>query len=108
MSELTKSDRHDAAPVGELFGEDAVASDSPRRLWLARHGLATRDNGQAGEDELGEFGRWLAWRIEAGIRYGGPRRMPGYSVGHGDTEDEALADWARKNGKRMWFEEGCK
>ena len=89
---------HKSDPVGELFPAVAVAGESPRLRWLARHGVVTRDNGQAGEDELGEFSRWMAWITSSGVVYGGPRRMRKDYVGHGDTEDEALADWARKHG----------
>ena len=49
-----------------------------------------------------------AWVAPDKIRDGSFRAegggMYGYR-GYGETEDNALADWARKNGVKMWNEE---
>ena len=79
----------------DLF-PDAVG-DSPKAAWFKQHGIKTHDRGAGdlGEgDATGE--RILRWTCE-GVR--------GHT-GYGDTEDEALADWARRNRVRFWNERG--
>lgn len=91
----------------ELFPPSECAAESPRHAWIAKYGLTTRDNGAAGEDEFGtEYGRWSAWMEPIPLHQDMPSIRYQNLTGEGDTEDEALADWARRHGVRMWFEEG--
>lgn len=83
---------------GELF--DVPEVKSPRLRWMEKHGLKTKHfpGVQDGEEdpETGyELHTWVAWR-------GSP---PVWIRTGGATEDDALADWARANGVRMWNEE---
>jgi len=79
----------------ELFNVPAVKS--PRLKWMEKYGVTTRRADHvvsAGEED--DFGhpvhQWTAtnrWHNRGG-----------------DTEDDALAAWARAQGVKMWNEEG--
>jgi hypothetical protein len=58
---------------------------SPRLLWIEKHGVIMEESSE----------RWHAYRMFDGGHYGGT----------GKTQDDALADWARKNNVRLWNEE---
>lgn len=95
----------------ELFPAGAVASKSPRLLWLDRHGIVTMSF-----DEAHRFGEWDKW--VAGIAPGVTgsdaiaqwfcdecSRNGETTVGQGATEDDALAELAVKHGIPLWNEE---
>lgn len=77
---------------------------SPRKKWIEKHGLRTMHvlevvNGEEDAETGDTLHPWLAWKFEEG-KINPPRYAPG-----GGTEDDALAEWARQNGRRMWFED---
>jgi hypothetical protein len=71
----------------ELF--DIKESKSPRLAWLEKHKIATL---------RGKPDSWAAWTI------GKPTKVD-QIIGYGESEDEAIADWAIKTGMRLWNEE---
>lgn len=82
----------------ELFEVPEVKS--PRLKWIEKHRIKIRQtpNWTSGMEDFDgdEVHKFYAcddgnWRFHA---YGG------------ETEDAALAEWARCRGKRLWFEEG--
>lgn len=79
---------------------DVPVCKSPRLRWLEKYNLQTIDTGLEGGEcpESGhEYKRWIA----------GPRDVPPEpdTWSEGDTEDEAIAQWARERGIRLWNEE---
>lgn len=108
LQNLNSNAEHRAQPrhknsmsTPELFTIPEVKS--PRLKWIAAHNLHTKHFPDRREgDECPETGAdmhpWEAWQ-HAGKVY-----PPGNSCG-GPTEDDALANWARNNGVRMWNEE---
>lgn len=91
----------------ELFPPSTVAVDSPRLRWMKELGVLTIQQPKelVGETcpETGDIiPAWVAGRYAQDDFdiYHAPLDV----AGHGDTEDEALADWARRNGVRMWNE----
>ena len=78
--------------MSELFKPEMVAGDSPRLKWIKRHQLKT----ERAFDEYYDEMRWCAWRDLATCFD---------SEGSGITEDDAIADWARRNGVKLWNEE---
>ena len=83
----------------ELF--ETPQQDSPRLAWIKRHGLKVTINKNipnGGEED--EFGN-EAFPCEC--------RSSVHKFAHvglGDTEDEAIRDWAIRNGRPLWNEEG--
>lgn len=76
--------------------------ESPRLRWLKKHDVHTHHNKnvQPGdEDELsGET-------IYPWVAYKGLPNFPMPNAGYGNTEHEAIVDWAIKNNVRLWNEE---
>ena len=80
----------------ELFAVPEMKS--PRMKWVEKHHIETR--------------RTANW-IEGMEDDDGEEIMPWYSSDDkwkhqhgGASEDDALAEWAERNGKHLWFEEG--
>lgn len=76
----------------ELFSSTDMACESPRARWMRENAVTTFDRGSGGEDEFGEYQRWHA------TGFG--------KKADGDTQDEALAELAKKAGVRFWNEVG--
>ena len=72
----------------ELFNIPTVKS--PRLRWIEKHDLRTI-SGTTAENKV----EWAAWQIGRGAK-----------TFKGDTEDDALAAWAKARGVRLWNEEG--
>ena len=75
----------------DLFPE--VRGESPRLAWIKRHDLHTQLCPDPDEHP------WACWagKLSAALDAG--------TVGDGPTEDDAIADWARKSGALLWNEE---
>ena len=81
--------------MSELFKPEMVAGDSPRLKWIKRHQLDV----------------WFL--AETGIEDDSPCWVCQHKRGNevvecgasGPTEDDALADWARRNRVKLWNEE---
>lgn len=91
----------------ELFSSEEGRQDSPRRVWLLKHGIITWRTpldpydwlaGVAGNADMGTDHRknWFANETA----HNGESR-----IGLGFTEDEALADLAKLRGLPLWNEE---
>jgi len=82
----------------ELF--DITEQDSPRLAWIKKHAvqITVNKNIRPGNDDEDEFGNEIR-PVECRTV---TRRS---KIGFGDTEDEAIHDWALKNKVRMWGEE---
>lgn len=63
---------------------DLTDSPSPRLLWMRKHGIT-----------LNYLAKHEAWEAEA----------PTCWTSYGDTEDEALASFAKYNNLKLWNEE---
>jgi hypothetical protein len=88
--------------VTELFPTEQITVKSPRLLWMERHGVKTSET-MAGECPETGF-EWLSW-----VAYSGELEISERDrVGIGETEDDAIADWARINGVRLWNEDYLK
>lgn len=68
---------------------------SPRRAWLKKHRLTVAER----TDEPNPAKRFLCATDEIARTFTFP--------GLGATDDEAITDWARKNGVLLWNEEGA-
>jgi hypothetical protein len=84
----------------ELFS--VPEQDSPRLAWLKLRRVTTKNWPGCSVGDEDEFGNEL-WPWTAFV--GDPRQISP-NVGVGGTEDDAIADLARKRGWRMWNEEG--
>lgn len=79
----------------ELFDPEFGKQDSPRLAWLKKHNLNTyKSPGIDEEDEP-----WSCWtgQLEDAIKHN--------SYVTGETEDEAITNWAIENGVKLWNEE---
>lgn len=78
-----------------LFASEQVAMKSPRLAWMERHAIRTMlcKLVQAGENP------WMAWTGDL------MDAIEREAAGYGETEDDALFEFAKKNGLRMWNEE---
>ncbi len=87
----------------ELFDINSVSMDSPRLAWKKKHSVETEKLERAGdEDDNGDtIPQWVCRikKLANGARY-----FPNQIAG-GDTEDEALAEYAAKNSIPLWNEE---
>ena len=95
--------------TSDLFPNEG-RQDSPRLAWMKRHGVITKEYPAHGDWYAGlrSFAEdlqhvcdtdadILLWeRCEHGL----------VNLGHARTEDDAIADLARKMGLRLWNEEG--
>lgn len=78
----------------DLF--DLPPSLSPRLLWMEKHGIEIE---QESDPKLGNF--WWAWST----KYSGEDPDSAISM-IGDTEEDAVFQWARMHGVPLWNEEG--
>lgn len=80
----------------ELF--EVPECKSPKLQWMEKHRVEVKRLGfDVGPDEEDEDGRRL-------FQYNASDDGWKHSYG-GETEDDALAAWARARGKRLWNEE---
>lgn len=85
----------------ELFAPETVAMKSPRLLWLESNDIRTADCGSGGDSpETGEYKRWCCWSGDMG------QAMSDGPLAEGDTEDEAITEWAKMHDIRLWNESG--
>jgi hypothetical protein len=81
---------------------------SPRLAWMKKHSLSSRHYSKV---EIGFEDEFSGERIYPWIVYSVPFQAGGQFCGDsvaagGDTEDEALTNWAKANGVKLWNEEG--
>ena len=83
--------------MSELF--TIPESKSPRLQWMEKHGIEVSDGGRDYEhgDECAETGQQLYRFMAHGKQEGS---------GFGVTADDAILDYARTAGFRLWNEEG--
>lgn len=80
----------------ELFPISAVSKESPKLVWIRRHGIKTNFDDSL---ELEEH-PWSAW--QGNLDYA----IEADNFGTGETEEDAIVNWARRNEVRLWNEEG--
>lgn len=73
--------------MSELFPPETVASKSPMRLWMEKHRLVVQTS-----DEFGSVCQSSDPDLED-------------DTGDGTCEADAIFDWAKRNGVRLWNEE---
>ena len=78
----------------ELFPPSTVAGESPRLRWIKQYGLTVLPTNQVPHWQDDPR---MAYKLEAVSNFSACR-------GFGDTEDDALADWAHTRGVRLWNE----
>lgn len=78
----------------QLF--DIPACDSPRLAWMKRHFVQTRHDPSARHWTKPVWTCWRGNLLEA-ENYG--------EVTAGETEDEAITAWAKRNHVKLWNEE---
>lgn len=87
-----------------LFGDETVGlSDSPKRKWLLAHNLCTyhTEFEEGTEDDFGNpVGPWTCCGAER------PDDVLFGRAGTGQTEQDAIADYAVKHKLKLWNEEG--
>lgn len=85
----------------ELFKEHEVAKDSPRVVWMKKHGVKTHNC-----PDLAPI-NWCAWE-RSNYPNGDENGIPNNPelCGYGPTEDDAIADMARLTKLKLWNEEG--
>lgn len=93
--EIIAAAKRDDTEMSELFPIEQVTVRSPRLIWCERHSIDVHDYGEAFEDEAGEHQRWVC---------GGFNRDGNWRTEEGDTEDEAIAAWAKARGIPLWNE----
>lgn len=85
--------------MSELFDIKSVKQDSPRFAWMKHYGVKVKNCPDVTVGDEGEFGNeqwpWYAFAHEAS--------QPEDFVG-GETEDEALANFAKSKNLRLWNE----
>lgn len=78
--------------MSELFPAESVSVDSPRLKWMKKYGVQVYDFKSPGESpETGSHKRWAAG---TGI----------LNYCEGDTELEAISEWAKSHGIALWDE----
>ena len=93
--------------MNELFPVESVMVDSPRLRWMKRHNLETEHIPEGGPGvECPETGEDVpAWVCRV------KKPHPNFStycpreIGGGDTELDAIADFAKNAGIPLWNEE---
>lgn len=86
---------------------DVPEVKSPRLKWIAKYHISTKffpgvKEGDEDPDTGDILYPWVAWQYEGKVYP--PKNQYGGTYG-GATEDDALAEWARWRGKRLWNEE---
>lgn len=94
--------------MSELFPAESIASESPRLRWMRRHNLETERIPEGGpgveSPETGDDIPAFVCRIK--------KQNPNFStycdreIGGGDTEEEAIIDFAIHAGIPLWNEDG--
>ena len=74
------------------------AIESPRLKWIKKHQINTMLDKH--HDKDCEYEPWAAWSADLS------EALNEDNLGLGKTEHDAIADWAVKNGVRLWNEEG--
>jgi len=85
----------------ELFSALEVASESPKLKWLRAQNAETEHFPEGGFEspETGDYvPKWVCRKKKESGSFG-PRE-----IGCGETEQEAIADFAINAGVRLWFE----
>lgn len=72
-------------------------SKSPRLLWMEKHGVEISHRPEFNGEDEDEFGNVLYPFAALAPRC--------HERGFGNTQDDALTDWAKKNNVKMWNEE---
>jgi hypothetical protein len=93
--------------VNELFPIESVTQDSPRLAWLKRHNLETECIPEGGPGvESPETGEDIpAWICRVRKQHPNFSTYCDREIGGGNTEDDAIADFARNAGIPLWNEE---
>jgi hypothetical protein len=78
--------------MSNLFPADQIAVKSPRLKWMEKYSIQTKCS-------IDIDPPWAAWGgdLSAAIETD--------AFGYGQTEDDALADWAKENNVKLWNEE---
>lgn len=87
----------------ELFAPETTKQLSPKLKWLEQHGLETEDLSDLGGIDPctgDDIPRWVC-RVKKTMVKG---RWMAAEVGGGDTETDACAEYAVKNGLHLWNE----
>lgn len=91
--------------MSELFPVQEMAMDSPRLKWKKKHQIQTRKNVH------GDPEPWEAWwgdYSEALERQlGSCGHVYGPFLAVGETEEDALVQYSKSNGIKLWNEEGA-
>jgi len=86
--------------MSELFKPSEVEMDSPKIRWMKKYNLKCEcDESLFGNDE---YEPWSCWDMSLENSFGDLENN--YSTGN--TEDEAIAAYAKKHGIKLWNEEG--
>lgn len=98
----------------ELFPVEAVASLSPKLLWMQKHGIITYYHapGHCPPSWFAGFQRWRPKRSGVDFFATETAENGDSRVGEGETEDAALAELmtcsdARSRNMKLWNEEGA-
>ena len=75
--------------MSELF--DATESLSPRVKWIRKHKIKT-----SRKDPDLPLDAWVCWSGELYNIIGS------HEIGVGETEGQAMADWAKRHGVKLW------
>ena len=81
--------------MSELFDLKTVSVPSPRLRWLERHAVKTYKSPYVLDDEE----PWSAWAGDFEVA------MKKHTIVNGATEEEAITNWAKETGTRLWNEE---
>jgi hypothetical protein len=85
---------------------DVPKMESPRLKWIKRHRITINNIAEKPDEECPETGEIIPqWVCYQGTNAYWRDGMLNRRTGCGNTEDEAIADWAIKNRKRLWNEE---
>jgi mannose/cellobiose epimerase-like protein (N-acyl-D-glucosamine 2-epimerase family) len=76
--------------MDELFAVDAISVDSPKVKWMKANTIQVRDNVTNREDETPK----LVFSLS----------NPQFKTGYGLDEDDAIVDFAKRNGLKLWNE----
>ena len=86
--------------MSELFPVESVKGDSPRLAWLKSHHVKTKNFPEQKIGDENEFGDELfPWYAFSAFAEDDVNDFIG-----GATEDDAIAEYARRKGLRLWNE----